>query len=157
MQSVRPTRRELERETARDMLAVRVTEMRDAWLINRNELMLCQSHVTEDLQRWVAASNAVRAAQEELADAHQQMALLKEAAVAADAHPLFSLHARHAAHIRAETARAQAAAMLQEACAQSTQQNSNIQVSSWPNLLSCESLRLMLPGCSGCVERTRVA
>jgi PI-3-kinase-related kinase SMG-1 len=36
----RLTRRELERETARDMLAVRVVEIRGAWLANRSVLLV---------------------------------------------------------------------------------------------------------------------
>jgi hypothetical protein len=85
--------------------------------------------VSEDLACWMNATTAVCKIQEELADAHQQIALLKEAAAVGDmSHPLFSLHARHAADVQAQAARAQAASLLQEAHAQAVQQNERIQV-----------------------------
>lgn len=82
----------------------------------------------EDLTAWQVSLSAVHVKQEELQDALQQMAVLKEAAASGSSHPLFSLQVRHTAHERAQAAQAQATVALRDARDQAHQYNLTLQV-----------------------------
>ncbi|XP_015595300.1 serine/threonine-protein kinase SMG1 [Cephus cinctus] len=107
-------RKELEKEVARAMFAVRTVEMRAEWLANRDELGEAFPSLCHQLTRWIEATEALQLCQDLLQDRHQQLALVKEAQAMGRNHALYTVVKRYNTFKRARDAHEKAKAGLKE-------------------------------------------
>lgn len=111
VKETRQNRKALEREVTRAMFVVRVAEMKAEWFDNKYVLFVCWEimifflfsrekvlgvlgEVCVPLDKYLVMSREAQVVEDELADAHQQMLVVKEAQAAGAHHPLYSLASR---------------------------------------------------------------
>lgn len=104
LKETRQSRKALEREVTKAMFIVRVTEMKAEWLENRDQILRTIPKMGKLLTEYHEVAKEVKKAEENLADAHQQMALVKEAEAQGHKHPLFNLASRCSVLLKARSA-----------------------------------------------------
>ncbi|CAB3374703.1 Hypothetical predicted protein [Cloeon dipterum] len=124
----RPSRRELEREAALGMLSVRVTEMREAWNSNKEVLQETRARLVNKLHSWMEVCLEVQHMQQSVQEAHQQMAVLKEAGAVGPNHSIYSLHERHVNYLRVQGALTKVETLLKKTLEDATNNINNVQL-----------------------------
>lgn len=81
---------------------------------NRDQILTVIPKVVKHLKEYLEVTQEMKKAEESLADAHQQMALVKEAEAQGHKHPLFNLASRCSALLRARSAHNVTVKMLKD-------------------------------------------